>query len=372
MPLRSSADDATPDPHRPRADALAAGAAAPAGAPARCSAAAGGRPPRRAAGAVLAVAVHRAARAPRRLRRRRPRRALQRGTVVKSTLMRGTLHLVHADAYPAYAAAWRFQALRMLAGREPELAADHERIVAALADFLREPRSDRRDPRAHARADRRPPAAGERPARLRAHVAAARARAAVGAAAPPRQVLARAVGRARCCPIRRAGTVALVRDYLAAFGPATREDLAAFSLPALPSARSGAGRARAAAAADRRPRRELLDLPRAPLPREDVTPPVRFLPKWDAALISHRDRTPDPAGRLPRRRQGRQERRGRADLPRRRAGRRHLARRAARRDGDAHAAAADRRARRARPGGGGAAAAGAAAPGAPRREVALG
>jgi hypothetical protein len=37
--------------------------------------------------------------------------------------------------------------------------------------------------------------------------------------------------------------------------------------------------------------RELLDLPRAPLPSADVPAPVRLLPKWDNLLLSHDDRT---------------------------------------------------------------------------------
>ena len=32
---------------------------------------------------------------------------------------------------------------------------------------------------------------------------------------------------------------------------------------------------------------ELLDLPRAPLPDPDTPAPVRFLPTWDAALLTH-------------------------------------------------------------------------------------
>ncbi len=37
--------------------------------------------------------------------------------------------------------------------------------------------------------------------------------------------------------------------------------------------------------------RTLLDVPRAPLPPADTPAPVRFLPKWDAVLLSHKDRS---------------------------------------------------------------------------------
>jgi Winged helix DNA-binding domain len=36
---------------------------------------------------------------------------------------------------------------------------------------------------------------------------------------------------------------------------------------------------------------ELLDLPRAPLPRVEAPAPVRFLPTWDATLLVHARRT---------------------------------------------------------------------------------
>jgi hypothetical protein len=82
----------------------------------------------------------------------------------------------------------------------------------------------------------------------------------------------------------------LVRRYLAAFGPSTRADIADWS---------GLRVADFAAALEaleplRRFRdengRELLDLPRAPLPPSDTPAPVRFLPKWDNTLLAHADR----------------------------------------------------------------------------------
>jgi winged helix DNA-binding protein len=87
-----------------------------------------------------------------------------------------------------------------------------------------------------------------------------------------------------------AARTALVRRYLGAFGPSSRADVADWS---------GLRVADFAQALDaleplRRFRdengRELLDLPRAPLPPPDTPAPVRFLPKWDNTLLAHADR----------------------------------------------------------------------------------
>jgi hypothetical protein len=82
----------------------------------------------------------------------------------------------------------------------------------------------------------------------------------------------------------------LVRRYLAAYGPASRKDISAWShLPlgelapvlerlSLRHFRDEAGK-------------ELLDVPRAPLPDPETPAPVRFLPTWDAILLVHARRS---------------------------------------------------------------------------------
>jgi len=82
----------------------------------------------------------------------------------------------------------------------------------------------------------------------------------------------------------------LVRRYLAAFGPATRAEIAGWSgmkvrdfadsLDGLRLLRDEAGR-------------ELLDVPRAPLPAADTPAPVRFLPKFDNVLLDRRRVLPE-------------------------------------------------------------------------------
>jgi hypothetical protein len=82
----------------------------------------------------------------------------------------------------------------------------------------------------------------------------------------------------------------LVRRYLAAFGPASRGDVASFA---------GLRIGEVAPALERLELRrfeseageELIDLPRAPLPDPDTPAPVRLLPTWDAILLVHARRT---------------------------------------------------------------------------------
>jgi hypothetical protein len=82
----------------------------------------------------------------------------------------------------------------------------------------------------------------------------------------------------------------LVRRYLGAFGPAPQPDVASWA-----GMRAGALAQAIAGMKLRRFRdehgRELVDLPRAPLPAPDTPAPVRFLPTWDATLLVHARRT---------------------------------------------------------------------------------
>ncbi|MDQ7803125.1 winged helix DNA-binding domain-containing protein [Amycolatopsis sp. A133] len=83
---------------------------------------------------------------------------------------------------------------------------------------------------------------------------------------------------------------ALVRRYLAAFGPAATADLRAWcGLTGLPPAVK-ALREELVVFRDERGR-ELLDLPGAPRPDPDTPAPVRFLPAFDNSILGYDDRS---------------------------------------------------------------------------------
>jgi hypothetical protein len=214
--------------------------------------------------------------------------------VVRMHLMRRTVHLVTA----ADALAWRARhdamlRQKVLAVYRAELAGiDLDELAAAgravLADG--EPRS--MTELARALADRWP-RPGLRP--LGELLAAGL----IPTVQLPPRGLWRTRGGARYRPLsdwlgREPGPAepageALVRRYLAAFGPAASADLRAWcGLAGLPAA-VAAVRDELVAFRDGRGR-ELLDLPDAPRPDPDTRAPVRFLPAFDNAILGYHDR----------------------------------------------------------------------------------
>lgn len=84
-------------------------------------------------------------------------------------------------------------------------------------------------------------------------------------------------------PDAQAAATRVVRGYLAAYGPATRDDVAQFTgfrvrqiAPALEGLAERDG---------------FYDVPRAPRVEGDVPAPVRFLPAFDSVILAHRDRS---------------------------------------------------------------------------------
>ena len=83
----------------------------------------------------------------------------------------------------------------------------------------------------------------------------------------------------------------IFRRYLAAFGPASRRDISAWSMMHMPEIDAALELLEPLRRFRDEAGRELLDLPRAPLPDAETPAPVRFLPKWDNVLLAWADRT---------------------------------------------------------------------------------
>jgi len=89
-------------------------------------------------------------------------------------------------------------------------------------------------------------------------------------------------------PDAQESSTRVVRQYLAAYGPASREDIVQFTgfklrqvHPALDGLRTFQGEDGTT----------LWDVRRGPLADAGVTPPVRFLPAFDSMILAHRDRS---------------------------------------------------------------------------------
>ena len=204
-------------------------------------------------------------------------RALEERKVVKSTLFRITLHMTSARDYPYFAAAWLPAAREMTPRLTIEKAAELSRKVSAAAG----------KPVTHEQIESI--AAEEMGGRWRVRTLAPLLH------VPPSgtwgfhgrpELLLMKAWLGGDLPTREEGARHLVRSYLAAFGPATQQDLLRFSGVRIGDLRPGLEQLELRTFRDERGR-VLLDLPRAPLPEGDVPAPVRFLPKWDSSLLAY-------------------------------------------------------------------------------------
>jgi Winged helix DNA-binding domain len=83
----------------------------------------------------------------------------------------------------------------------------------------------------------------------------------------------------------------MLRRYFAAFGPASRRDIVAWTMMHVPEIQRALDRLEPLRRFRDEHGRELFDVRRAPLPDPDTPAPVRFLPKWDNVLLAFADRT---------------------------------------------------------------------------------
>jgi hypothetical protein len=216
-------------------------------------------------------------------RREQLTRVYERRRVVRGTLFRVTIHLVSAQDYAGFAmrmqSRWRDEFANWGLPAE-ELASR----IEALAE---------RGPFTYAEANA---AAPELPERLRwrvrcltplVHVppAGTWGTARVKVTTAERWLGAQA-------PAARESAALLVRRYLAAFGPATRDDLLRFAGLRVKDVQAGFEELEPQLLRfESEDGRALYDLRRAPRPPAATPAPVRFLPMWDHLLLAYDDRT---------------------------------------------------------------------------------
>jgi winged helix DNA-binding protein len=220
-------------------------------------------------------------------------RPIDRGEIVKATLMRATLHLVSAREYPAYSLATmegRFGAWRPSGG--PALADLDKLHRSVLAFAARTPRT--RVEIHEFIAGHLPPSAAKNE-RLRNWFGWAAVATsgliwdAAGAHFEHRQ-LGRHVtppAKLRRTPKPDAAYELIVRRHLGAFGPATVTDVATWSSVRVPNIRAAVARIKGLRRSTDERGRELLDLSAAPRPSVELAAPPRFLSRFDAAILGH-------------------------------------------------------------------------------------
>ena len=211
--------------------------------------------------------------------------ALSAGAVVKTTIMRMTLHLVAGDDYPAFHQLARQTRIRKW--RKDYAHLDEEKVIAELGKWLREPRSNSEirervgryegiptDHEWHAVMFARnllplvqvPPAGFWRERRRPQFVV------------DPRPL-----------PDRDDAAALALQRYLGAFGPASKRDAAAWAGVAQRDLAPAWERLETVSYRDENGA-ELLDLPDQPLPPASTKLPVRFLARWDQVLLAYADR----------------------------------------------------------------------------------
>ena len=217
-------------------------------------------------------------------------RALAQRRVVKATLMRGTLHLVSAKDYPAICVATTRSRPERWAPASRRLA-DADRIHRATVTFARTARTrealagflvtqgvaaDLSTPMlwwliaSHGWLVHVPPS-GTWAYRKSGDL-----------------IAADAWIRAAREPDLEAAVVTTVQRHVAAFGPATPDDISSWSSIRTPAVRAALGSLGPKVRTFTDPRgRTLYDLKGAPLPDADTPAPVRFLPKWDSTLLAY-------------------------------------------------------------------------------------
>ena len=220
-------------------------------------------------------------------------RLIEGHNVVKATLMRATLHLATAEDYPwlrttlqpvmTYAAEAITKQretgdldVPALVAMAREYIAEQPRTFEAISAMLAE-RMPGRD-------------IGALRYTVRTHLPLVQVPISSGWSFPGKPAFALAESWLGRPILAQANLPELVSRYLAAFGPATVQDMQTWS--GLGKLKDAIGEMKSELRTYRDERgRELLDLPDMPLPDAAAPAPVRFLPEYDNLLLSHQNRT---------------------------------------------------------------------------------
>ena len=211
-------------------------------------------------------------------------RELAKGTVVKATVMRQTLHLVTPRDYALIRAAmsetnfpWESSIAKRLAPTLRKLAADGPVVSADAIAYIE---AKHRITGISARR-------AWRAARMRAHLVHHHETALWHARPEGRFVLLEEPE----VQVPLEARAEMIRRYLAAFGPSTLRDVVRWSMMHVPELKASLALLEPLRRFRDEQGRELFDVPRAPLPDPETPAPVRFLPKWDNVLLAWADRT---------------------------------------------------------------------------------
>jgi hypothetical protein len=218
------------------------------------------------------------------LERRQLTRALERRTVIQGTMMRATIHLVSKGDYWPLTAGVRSARTRwwerVHAGADPK---KMRKAATKLRRFLRD--GPRRWKEIEAFLGR------EASLGIGVYVDLVRV--------PPSGTWEQRRADLYCLAVNwigpddakyDEGLELLIRRYLGGFGPANRIDIADFAGVPVGEIKAALERMRLRRFRDE-DGKELLDLPRGPLPDANTAAPPRFLPVWDATLLVHARRT---------------------------------------------------------------------------------
>jgi uncharacterized protein YcaQ len=216
-------------------------------------------------------------------------RALMEDRVIKATLMRGTLHLVSARDFDCYRLVSRnpnhiySQMVRQLQEHGVDVAAVRAEIIAAARERPLS-RAEARSLCRHHIPDDLPQWAAWSTVALSGDFINLPEDGRFGYFGGVRYRLAPPVQIDITAAFRH-----VVTAYFAAFGPASRADLAQWSGQPV-SAFAETLEALDLLTVRTEDGQTLLDLPHAPRPDLDIPTPVRFLPKWDNLLLAYKRR----------------------------------------------------------------------------------